>query len=68
MMARIQGNPDYPFVVIPHPVTALTEEQLAERARLALPQVLRLLLGREYACSTFLHPPGYAILRPLLNA
>ena len=46
MMARIQGNPDYPFAVLPHPITALTEEQLAERARLALPQVLRLLLGR----------------------
>jgi len=46
MMARIQGNPGYPFAVIPHPITALTEEQLAERARLALPQVLRLLLGR----------------------
>jgi hypothetical protein len=46
MMAHIQGNPDYPFAVIPHPIGALTEEQLAERARLALAQVLQLLVGK----------------------
>lgn len=46
MMARIQGNPEYPFAVLPHPLTALTDEQLWERARQALPQVMQLLVGK----------------------
>ena len=46
MIAKIQGNADYPFATVPHPITALTDEQLWERARLALPQVLQLLVGR----------------------
>ena len=46
MMAKIQGIADYPFAVLPHPITALTDEQLRERARQALPQVLQLLVGK----------------------
>ena len=46
MTAQIQGIPDYPYVVLPHPITALTEEQLWDRARQALPQVLELLMGK----------------------
>lgn len=46
-MARIQGIPDYPFVVLPHPMGSLTLEQVKDRARMALPGVLELLLGRN---------------------
>ncbi len=45
-MARIQGIPDYPFVVLPHPVGSLEPEQVIERARAALPAVIEILLGR----------------------
>ncbi|MBI2846379.1 MAG: hypothetical protein HYX82_00700 [Chloroflexi bacterium] len=42
--ARIKGLPDYPFVVVPHPVGSLSQAGLMERAKLALPHVLELLL------------------------
>jgi hypothetical protein len=46
-MARILGMPNYPFVTIPHPLGSLPEEELKERARMALPQVLGILLGQN---------------------
>ena len=42
-IAEIQGIPDYPFAVIPHPIGRLTPKDLKERAKLALPQVLKIL-------------------------
>ncbi|MBI4337792.1 MAG: hypothetical protein HY683_08215 [Chloroflexi bacterium] len=45
-MARVCGIPDYPFVVVPHPIGSLTQEELLERARQALPRVLEILLGK----------------------
>lgn len=45
-MARIQGIPDYRFVVLPHPVGSLTPEQVRERAQTALPGVIEILLGK----------------------
>jgi hypothetical protein len=45
-MARIQGIPDYPFIVVPHPHGSLTPEQVKERAREALPKVIEILLGQ----------------------
>ncbi|MEE9198771.1 MAG: hypothetical protein V3U26_03120 [Dehalococcoidia bacterium] len=42
-MADIQGIPDYPFAVVPHPIGSLTDEGLKERAEEALPQILDLL-------------------------
>lgn len=43
--AEAQGMPDYPFAVIPHPISRLEERELRERARVALPAVIRLLLA-----------------------
>jgi hypothetical protein len=43
-MARVCGIPQYPFVVVPHPVGSLTPEQVAERARSAAIAVARILL------------------------
>ena len=45
-MSRIGGMPDYPFVVVPHPLGSLPPEALRERAVQASPTVLRILLAR----------------------
>ena len=44
-MSRLKGVPDYPYVVLPHPIHTLTAAELMERASQALPQVLRQLLA-----------------------
>jgi hypothetical protein len=44
--AAISGSPDYPFVVIPHPVGSLTAADLRKRAEAAVPQVIAILTGR----------------------
>ena len=46
-MSNIGGIPDYPFVVLPHPLGSLDEERLWERAMQAAPDVLRILLARS---------------------
>ncbi len=45
-MARILGIPDYPFVTVPHPLGSLKPDEVKERARMALPQIIEILLGR----------------------
>ena len=45
-MSNIGGIPDYPFVVLPHPLGSLDEERLRERAAQAAPEVLKILLAR----------------------
>jgi hypothetical protein len=46
-MARTQGMPDYPFVVLPHPIATLDGGGLEEQVERALPQVLELLLASD---------------------
>ncbi|MCS7174062.1 MAG: hypothetical protein N0A24_12005, partial [Armatimonadetes bacterium] len=46
-MARDLGVPGYPYVLIPHPISSLTAEELRARAEAALPEVVRLLGGGE---------------------
>jgi hypothetical protein len=41
--AAICGNPDYPFVVVGHPIGSLTAGELRERARIAAAQVIDIL-------------------------
>jgi hypothetical protein len=45
-MSKLGGIPDYPFVVLPHPLGSLTPDELRERAIQAAPEVLRILLAR----------------------
>jgi len=45
-MSKIGGIPDYPFVVVPHPLGSLSIDQLRERAMQAAPEVLKILLAR----------------------
>ena len=45
-MSVICGIPEYPYVVIPHPLGSLEPEKLRQRAIQASPDILRILLGR----------------------
>ncbi len=45
-MSKIGGIPDYPYVVLEHPLGSLPPETLRERAMQAAPEVLRILLAR----------------------
>ena len=45
-MSKIGGIPNYPFVVVPHPLGSLSIDQLRERAMQAAPEVLKILLAR----------------------
>lgn len=42
-VAEVWGLPDYPFVVIPHPLGSLEELTLRERAAQAAPGVVQIL-------------------------
>ena len=42
-IARMRGIPDYPYARVEHPIGSLNEDALLERAKSALPQVLRIL-------------------------
>ena len=45
-MSKIGGIPEYPFVVLPHPLGSLSPEALREKAVQAAPEVLRILLAK----------------------
>ena len=46
-MATLGGVPDYPYVVVPHPLGSRTMEQLREIAAKASPDVLSILLAQK---------------------
>ena len=43
-MATVQGLPDYPFAIIPHPIASNTEATLREKAADAVRQCVDMLL------------------------
>ena len=45
-MSAIGGIPDYPFIVLPHPLGVLDADALREQAVKAAPEVLQILLAR----------------------
>ena len=45
-MSKIGGIPEYPFVVLPHPLGSLSPEALREKAVQAAPEVLQILLAK----------------------
>ena len=45
LMARVLGYPEYPFVVIDHPITSASDAGLEARARATIAQLERLLLA-----------------------
>ena len=46
-IAEAHGAPDYPFVLVPHPLASASPTELAREAKQVLPEVLRLLAGRN---------------------
>ena len=44
LMARVLGADGYPFVVIDHPISSATPEELAARARHAMSRSIDILL------------------------
>jgi hypothetical protein len=42
-MAKAYGFPGFEFVTVPHPIASLSLEQIRERAREVMPDVLRIL-------------------------
>jgi hypothetical protein len=45
-MAAIEGLPDYPFVVVDHPIAGNGDDELARKAERALPSIVALLTVR----------------------
>jgi hypothetical protein len=43
-MAQAWGLPNYQFLAMPHPIANLTEEEMDQRARDMVPQIVHLLL------------------------
>jgi hypothetical protein len=43
-MAQTWGLPNYKYLAMPHPIANLTEEELNQRARAIVPQIVELLL------------------------
>ena len=48
-VAVAQGLPDYPFVVIDHPIAGNGDEELRRKAERALPSIVALLTTRAPA-------------------
>ena len=46
LMSRVLGAEDYPFIVIDHPVSSATSEQLSERAEKTVSDAFTILTGR----------------------
>lgn len=47
-MARVQGFPGYEFTAVQHPMASLDSEQIDQRVQAVLPDVLRIIGGREF--------------------
>ena len=45
-MSKLGGIPEYPFVVLPHPLGSLTPDTLRERAMQAAPEIVQILLAK----------------------
>ena len=45
-MSKLGGIPDYPFVILPHPMAHLSDEDLRDYAVRAAPDTLRILLAK----------------------
>ena len=48
-MAKICGIPNYPFILLPHPLGGLVADTLRDYAAQAVPEVTRILLSSNSA-------------------
>ena len=47
VVAQVNGMPDYPFIVVPHPIADKNDAALAAMADAAAPRLLELLTKRK---------------------
>jgi hypothetical protein len=47
LMARVLGYPDYPFIVIDHPISSADDAALLARARTTIEQIRQLLISKD---------------------
>lgn len=47
VMAQVSGMPEYPFAVIPHPISNNNDTVLREKAEAAVRQCVTILLGNR---------------------
>jgi len=52
LMALVLGAPDFPFVVIQHPISSASTETLASRAAVAADECAALILGTPTGSNT----------------
>jgi hypothetical protein len=45
-MADVYGVPEFDFVTIPHPIASLSAPEIKANVREAIPDVIRVLMGR----------------------
>jgi hypothetical protein len=45
VIAEAHGAPEYPFVLVPHPLASAGPAELTRQAKAVLPEVLRLLVS-----------------------
>ena len=45
-MAEAAGAPKFPFLVVQHPLSNLTPDQIRQRAEAIAPEVVKVLLGK----------------------
>jgi hypothetical protein len=43
----IRAVPDYQFAVLKHPIGSLNEDEVRQRARDAVPQIIKILCGKK---------------------
>lgn len=56
-LARVMGLPDFPFILVDHPIGSRTIDEIRERARQAYAQALAILSG-QYASGRHAGPAG----------
>ena len=47
MMARVLGAEDYSFVVVDHPISSASAEELGRRAQVAVANSVKILVGSK---------------------
>lgn len=47
VVAQVNGMPDYPFIVVPHPIADKDDAALAAMAEAAAPRIVELLTRRS---------------------
>jgi Fe-S cluster biogenesis protein NfuA len=68
VMAEFDGLPDYPFVVIAHPISDNTEAQLEAKAEQIVEQAVAVFLRTKTVAQTDRLADGLATIREILRA